>query len=238
MSPRVANYNDRLADYVDVKERIRLFYEKYPDGRLVTSDVRATIEPDGVPRVWVEAAAYRTPDDPLPGRGWSWLVLPGSTPYTKGSELENAETSAWGRAIGSLGIGIERSIASQDEVNAKEGEEHREAARTDDGGLIGVAEIGKGQADFELRQTPEGFALAFRLVQGRHGDQGRGPRPAGRRARAHQGRRDRQAGDLLRPHLRRDVPATRRDEGRHVPGAHPRPDRGPRLRPPGARPGP
>jgi hypothetical protein len=169
MSPRVANYNDRLADYVDVKERIRLFYEKHPDGRLVTSDVRATIEPDGVPRVWVEAAAYRTPDDPLPGRGWSWLVLPGSTPYTKGSELENAETSAWGRAIGSLGIGIERSIASQDEVNAKEGEEHREAARTDDGGLIGVAEIGKGQADFELRQTPEGFALAFRLVQGRHG---------------------------------------------------------------------
>jgi hypothetical protein len=166
MSPRVANYNDRLADYVDVKERIRLFYEKYPDGRLVTTEVRATAEPDGVPRVWVEAAAYRTPDDPLPGRGWSWLILPGSTPYTKGSELENTETSSWGRAIGALGIGISASIASQDEIDAKAGEEGRQTVEaTDDGGLIGLA-VAQGAQDFEIRQSPDGFTLPFRLRQG------------------------------------------------------------------------
>jgi hypothetical protein len=33
--------------------------------------------------------------------------------------------------------------------------------------LIGTAELGKGDADFELRQTPDGFATAFRLVSGR-----------------------------------------------------------------------
>jgi hypothetical protein len=30
----------------------------------------------------------------------------------------NGETSAWGRAIGALGIGIEKSIATQDEITA------------------------------------------------------------------------------------------------------------------------
>ena len=45
----------------------------------------------------------------------------------------------------------------------------REPEQTDDGGLIGKAEIGKGDADFELRQTPDGMALAFKLVSGRGG---------------------------------------------------------------------
>jgi hypothetical protein len=36
-------------------------------------------------------------------------------------------------------------------------------------GLLGTAEVGKGDADFELRKTPDGFHLAFRLVQGRKG---------------------------------------------------------------------
>jgi hypothetical protein len=164
-----SDYDDRLKDYVEVKERIRLFYEAHPEGRLTTTDVRITSEPDGTPRVWVAAAAYRTADDPVPGKGWSWMVLPGSTPYTKGSELENTETSAWGRAIGALGIGIDKGIASMQEVRSKSGEETRKHETTDDGGLVGKAEIGKGVSDFELRQTPDGMALSFRLVSGRGG---------------------------------------------------------------------
>src|SRR5262245_10982025 len=106
------DYNDRLADYVEVKDRIALFYQQHPDGRLVTAEVRFPEPMDDMPRVAVKALAYRTADDPHPGVGWSWMVLPGMTPYTKGSELENTETSAWGRAIGALGIGIDKSIAS------------------------------------------------------------------------------------------------------------------------------
>ena len=93
-----------LEGYITVPERIAKFYEMFAQGRLVTTDVRLSSEPDGVPRVLVEASAYRTPDDPLPGRGWSWMVLPGTTNFTRGSELENTETSAWGRAIASVQV--------------------------------------------------------------------------------------------------------------------------------------
>ena len=159
----MSNYDDRLKDYTDVKQRIALFLAQYPDGRLVTAKVKATSEPDGVPRVWVKAKAYRSADDTHPGVGWSWLVLPGSTPYTRGSEIENAETSAWGRAIGSLGIGIGAGIASKDEIAAKEIKANVE--KGEDGSLIGIAEAGKQMtSDFLLRQTPEGPALGFRLV--------------------------------------------------------------------------
>lgn len=163
----MAKYEDRLKDYVDVKERVRLLYEQHPDARLVTAEVIPSTEPDGVARIWVKAAAYRTPDDPLPGIGWSWIVLPGSTPYTKGSEIENAETSAWGRAIGSLGIGIAQSIASGDEVRAKQ--VPADVERGDDGSVIGNVEVGKAvTSDYSIRNTPQGPALGFRL----RGDKG------------------------------------------------------------------
>jgi hypothetical protein len=158
----MGKFDDRLADYIDVKQRIALFYAAYPDGRLVTAKVRVRREPDDVPRVWVKALAFRTPEDTLPGTGWSWMTLPGGTPYTRGSEIENAETSAWGRAIGALGIGIERSIASADEVRAKSLDAKVE--RAEDGSLIGIAEAGdKATSDFLMRQTPDGPALGFRL---------------------------------------------------------------------------
>lgn len=168
--PKARGRGFDLGDYVEVKDRIKLFYERHPDGRLVTTSVTVSDQPDGKPRVTVEAAAYRTPDDPLPARGNSWMELPGTTSYTRGSELENTETSAWGRAIGALGIGIDRSIASAQEVRNKEGgPPPQRAMAVLDGGMIGLAEAGKGQADFELRQTPTGHALAFRLVEGRKG---------------------------------------------------------------------
>jgi len=168
-----------LGDYVEVKDRIKLFYELYSDGRLVTADVQLTREPDDVPRVIVTAHAYRSPDDPHPGVGTSWLMLPGSTPYTRGSEIENAETSAWGRAIGSLGILIDRSIASSQEVqnkqepltpasqNAKEREQLAAAPPplvNGDGSLIGTAEIAKDFPDFLPKVGPDGAVLAFKLV--------------------------------------------------------------------------
>jgi hypothetical protein len=164
-----------LGDYVEVKDRIKLFYELYGQGRLVTGEVRLSNEPDGVARVLVQGLAYRTPDDPLPGVGWSWMELPGKTTYTKGSELENTETSAWGRAIGSLGILIDRSIASAQEVDNKAGESPKQDGgiiRTkNDGldaamdGLIGTA-VAQGTQDFELRQSPEGWTLPFRIKNG------------------------------------------------------------------------
>lgn len=106
-----------LDDYVDVAERIQLFYAKYPDGRLVT--VSHELYHVGERTfVWCHAHAYRTPDDETPCSGTAWEPIPGPTPYTKDSELMNAETAAWGRAIIAAGI-PSKKIASQDEVRAR-----------------------------------------------------------------------------------------------------------------------
>ena len=172
-----SGYQDRLKDYIDVKERLRLFYERYPEGSIVTAEAYMQEDPDGKVRVWAKALAYRTPGDTLPTVGWSYLEVPGTTPYTRGSEIENVETSAWGRAIGALGIGIKGSIATTDEIDAKEGEAERKppikvltAPDRDPGGITGTAEIGTAKdSDFQLRETPDGWALGFRLVSDKGG---------------------------------------------------------------------
>ena len=107
-------------DYVDVAERIRQFYEKYPDGRLVTGSPPQVHEAGGKPYIWYHAKAYRTPDDPLPGDGWAAEPVPGPTPFTRDSELMNSETAAWGRAIVALGFST-KHIASANEVRNRSG---------------------------------------------------------------------------------------------------------------------
>lgn len=117
-----------LDDYVDVAERIAAFYERYPDGSLQPLShehpweqaVVEGVDKDGqrLTQTFIvyTAAAYRTPYDPRPGVGIAWEVCPGRTPYTRGSEVMNAETSAWGRAIAALGIATRKGIASRQEV--------------------------------------------------------------------------------------------------------------------------
>jgi hypothetical protein len=69
------------------------------------------------------AAAYRTPDDPRPGIGCAWEPYPGRTPYTAGSELMNAETSAWGRALqAALVADTKTGVASREEVRNRRAE--------------------------------------------------------------------------------------------------------------------
>lgn len=110
-----------LDEYIDVAERISLFNERYPDGSLQTLgwDVRRVDE-----RTFIvyRAAAYRSPDDTRPGHGTAWEPFPGPTQYTRDSELMNAETAAWGRAIVAVGIVAHRKIASKQEVKARNGE--------------------------------------------------------------------------------------------------------------------
>ncbi len=125
-------------DYVDVSERIRQFYEKYPDGRLVTGSPPQVIEAGGKPYIWYHAKAYRTPDDPLPGDGWAAEPVPGPTPFTRDSELMNSETAAWGRAIVALGFST-KHIASANEVRNRSGQ-------TTDNGKASEAQVKKIRA--------------------------------------------------------------------------------------------
>jgi hypothetical protein len=106
----------RLENYVDVPHRIKLFYEKYPEGSLqMDPDLQFHTVGDQV-IVIGRAYAYRNPQDEKPGVGTAQEYLPGKTNFTRGSEIQNLETSCWGRAIGALGIGIDKAIASKEEV--------------------------------------------------------------------------------------------------------------------------
>jgi hypothetical protein len=112
---------DFAADYIPVNERISAFIAKYPEGSL------RPLWPDEPYRVLGEgetkwlvygACAFRHPEDLAPGVGLAWEPVPGRTPYTRGSELMVAETSAWGRALAAIGIATNKSIASAEEVRS------------------------------------------------------------------------------------------------------------------------
>jgi hypothetical protein len=105
-------------DYIDVAERIRLFKEQYPEGSL-QGEMEEPVTIGDTTFIVYCAAAYRTPDDGRPGIGWAWEPVPGPTPFTKDSELMNAETSAWGRAIVALGLPTKK-IASSEEVRNRQ----------------------------------------------------------------------------------------------------------------------
>lgn len=108
-----------LSDYIDVAARIAELREKHPDASLQSE--YKVVEVGGQTFVVCRAECYRTPDDVRPGVGLAWEPFPGKTPYTKDSELQNAETSAWGRAIvASLAADTKRGIASADEVRNRQ----------------------------------------------------------------------------------------------------------------------
>jgi hypothetical protein len=124
MSKQQQGKQQFAADYIDVATRLVEFREKYPDGSLQPADPATPyrIEQLGDQTyIVVVAAAYRAPDDPRPGIGMAYEQFPGRTPYTRGSELQNAETSAWGRAIvAALAADTKRGIVSADEMRSHE----------------------------------------------------------------------------------------------------------------------
>lgn len=124
-----------LNDYVDVAQRIADFREVYPQGSLQPADPSQPFEIrqlEGIDKngkqftatmIVYTAAAYRTPDDQRPGIGMAWEPFPGRTPYTLGSELMNAETSAWGRAIvAALASDSKRGVSSREEIRNRQAE--------------------------------------------------------------------------------------------------------------------
>jgi hypothetical protein len=115
-----------LESYNDVAARIVEFRSKHPEGSLQPSNLDEPFRVVDIGErtfVVVVAAAYRTPDDPRPGIGMAYEPFPGTTPYTRGSELQNAETSAWGRAIvAALAADTRAGVASRDEIRNRQGE--------------------------------------------------------------------------------------------------------------------
>ena len=96
--------------YITVNERVESFHRLYPNGcittQLIQSDDRFIIKSIAIPDV-------DNPDRIFTGHAYEVI---GSTQINRTSALENGETSAIGRSLGFLNIGINGSIASADEV--------------------------------------------------------------------------------------------------------------------------
>lgn len=130
---KVFGMSDNLEGYFSVAQRIVQFREKYPEGSLQPFSEIVIREVEGQTFLIYCAAAYRSPDDQRPGVGMAWEPVPGKTTFTKDSELQNAETSAWGRAIvAALAADTTNGIASREEVLNRRGPspEEEEAPET------------------------------------------------------------------------------------------------------------
>ena len=108
-----------LGDYVDVPTRLAEALKRWPNLRIQeTRPVIVTV--DNQAYVEISCTVWRDDTDPLPTTAYCWEPIPGRTPYTKGSEMMNASTSCLGRALGFLGMGIGKSIASRNEIQARQ----------------------------------------------------------------------------------------------------------------------
>lgn len=96
-------------EYVPVNKRIKYFREHHA-GYSLRSDL---ILVDGTQALI--KAIIRDENDRIIAEGTAYEKADSSF-INKDSHVENAETSAWGRALGNLGIGIDVSVATADEV--------------------------------------------------------------------------------------------------------------------------
>jgi hypothetical protein len=98
------------AEYALVADRISLFYEQYPAGRIVTRMISRDRD------VVFRAAVYRTPDDRVPAAtGWA-SEREGDGDINMVACVENTETSAIGRALANLGFTASRKRPSREEM--------------------------------------------------------------------------------------------------------------------------
>ena len=118
VEPKEVQLADKAVDikgkmYVLVKDRVVYFNEHFPNGMIITELLSALTDKT------IFMRAVITPDADKPNRyftGFSQATV-GDGYINKTSALENCETSAVGRALAMLGIGIIDSIASVDEIN-------------------------------------------------------------------------------------------------------------------------
>lgn len=106
---KLKTVNIKGKDYVMVNERIKAFKELYPDYAIVTE-----IEHLGDGMCVIKAMVMDAEGNPkASGHAYE---KEGSSPINKTSYIENCETSAVGRALGFMGIGIDTSICSAEEL--------------------------------------------------------------------------------------------------------------------------
>ncbi|HEY0077275.1 MAG TPA: hypothetical protein VGB73_01420 [Pyrinomonadaceae bacterium] len=105
--------SDRFDGYIPVAERVEKFYERFPDGRIVTTIVEHDPQSGFI---LMRAEVFRQTEDAQPAATGHAFEVRGESYVNKTSYIENAETSSVGRALALLGFEVKRGIASREEV--------------------------------------------------------------------------------------------------------------------------
>lgn len=101
--------NIKGKEYVMVKDRVKALREVFPDFSIMTEILNIDEESVTIRATIIDESGN------IKATGHAH-ELKGASPINRTSYVENAETSAIGRAIGLLGIGIDDSFGSADEV--------------------------------------------------------------------------------------------------------------------------
>jgi hypothetical protein len=109
VNKQLTTSNIKGKPYIEVNQRIKAFRMLYPNGSISTNI--ESLE-NGVV---VMKAVVKDEEEHVLGTGYAY-EKESSTFINKTSFIENCETSAVGRALGMLGIGIDTSVASYEEV--------------------------------------------------------------------------------------------------------------------------
>ncbi len=138
-------------EYAPVADRITLFYERFPEGRIITELVARDER-----EVTFRAAVYRSPSDREPAAtGWA-AEREGDGDINTVACLENTETSAIGRALANLGFTASAQRPSAEEM----GKASRARAR--------LARRGAGARDPVLKVAEPGgvaYGASARAIQ-------------------------------------------------------------------------
>jgi len=100
-------------DYVLVSDRVIFFNETYPAGCIIPEIVEYSDQGKIVMKAHVYPEGVKEGERVFTGHAQE---IEGTNHINKTSALENAETSAVGRALAMMGIGVIDSIASVDEI--------------------------------------------------------------------------------------------------------------------------
>jgi hypothetical protein len=76
---------DYLKDYIEVKDRIQMFYAKFPEGTL-HFQYKGVLEFNGETFIYGEAFAYPERDKMAYASGWAWERVP-ARGFAKGAEM-------------------------------------------------------------------------------------------------------------------------------------------------------
>lgn len=119
---KLKTVNIKGKEYVEVNERIKAFRKNFPDHALVTKLIQLDEE------TCVMEAQVLSPTGAILANGHASENRKASN-VNQTSYVENCETSAWGRALGNFGIGVDTAICSAQELLVAIGSQNTQPAQ-------------------------------------------------------------------------------------------------------------